>query len=70
MSARPVSKKRSSVPRSAEEKKRTHIEKMLLRSKKNAARALKLVGKWEGRLAATKPSALDQRQAALWQDQN
>jgi len=69
MSPKPIRKK-SFAPKTADERSYAHAEKMLLRARRKAARAAKLVTKWEEKFAATKRARVLEKQTVLWSEQD
>lgn len=56
------------APVSKAEAKRRHVERMLMRARRRAKQAEKLVEKWEKRLAETNRSEVAAKQAFLWDE--
>lgn len=67
MKRRPRTRK-GATQLSGTERAQRHAERMLLRARKKAARTLKLVAKWEVRVASGKKTFVDQLELELCPD--
>ncbi len=64
-----VSSARSEMP-SADERRRTHVERMLARARKRSHQAQKIVAKWEAKLTELNREVVAAKQPRLWQEEH
>ena len=55
---------------SADDRRRTHVERMLARARKRSRHAQKIVEKWEAKLAELDQDAVAIKQPRLWQEEH
>lgn len=54
---------------SADDRQRAHVERMLARARKRSRQALKIVAKWEDKLAELNREVVRTTQPRLWQEE-
>lgn len=64
-----VSSARSEMP-SADERRRTHVVRMLARARKRRHQAQKIVAKWEAKLTELNREVVAAKQPRLWQEEH